>query len=385
MIDVSAGTFRRFVDHGVLISKLETALTLEYPPSKINVPYAPLTALGADLLNAASGDFGAMWVRWDSRSTAKLASITAATAMNGAIPINAMLLAAILGRGDLQDRFKERGRFSLEAGLQWLVLHGVCEHRLWHFVDRPLRQALLRPVVDAHLTRMPGLGALILRERPELTRRFVKHGQWQAEAFQLWLREEGLDTYRLFWLVPANDLEGWAMRDWKTRELLHPPSLSNLSVNDAANLQRFAAEAIRTHLHLIDDWRAAQRPDVVEELRSFSIAAQLLINSPGIPSKDGWLALAEGRFTIISPMRQRSSSFVMVEIQIEDSAIELIVAASWRDTALPVTLHRSGRNCCVMMRLPTVQHQDALGLLHVALLQNGDSVVPIELIRIWNI
>lgn len=383
MIDISAGTFRTFVDHGVMIAAVEAALASN-PPGK-NVPFAVLRAIGSDLLHAAAGDIGAQGVRWDWRRTDNLAKMTATTAFHGAIPINAMALAAMMGRGDLADRFRERGCFSTEAALQWLILHGVCEHRLWHFVDGRLRQALLRPVVHSHLTLMPGLGALVLRERPDLARRFIKRRVWQADAFRAWLRDEGLDTYRLFWLVPPSDLDGWEMRGWHTHPMKRPPNPSQLSIEEASRFQVYGDGAIRAHLQEFEAWQTAQRPDVVTQMRPFSAAAQLLTNCHGTPSKDGWLTFKSGGFSIISPLRQRGSPFAMVEMILPDGAAEWSAAASWGNVALPIMLHRSSNNCCVIMRLPPVPNHGAIGVLHVEVSDLGGNSQQFDLIRFWNL
>ncbi|WP_343614682.1 hypothetical protein [Novosphingobium sp.] len=385
MIDVSADTFRSFVDHNALISGLETALAARPRQAADSVPHAFVAAVGADLLHAASGDFGAMRVRWDTHATAGLAATTAATAMGGAVPVNIMLLAAILGRSDLVAHFREKGRFSLEAGLQWLVLHGICEHRLWHFVDGALRQALLRPVVNAWLTRMPALGVLVLRERPELKGRFIKGGRWQAEPFRAWLQQEGLDTYRLFWLAAPAELAEWPMRNWHKQPLSQPHASSRLSATGAQQIRQQAESAIQTHYRQIGDWHARDRLDVVTEMRPFSPAAQLLVNSSAMPSPDGWLTLPGGNFTIISPARVRHSPFIMVEMIAVQAGDDLVGAASLGGHALPVMLHRAGENCCLVLRVPAGLDHDPLKLLHVELSGTYGRAVKFDLIRIWNI
>lgn len=170
---------------------------------KIKPPLTFLTRLGKDMIHATDGDHGALRLRREAESTADLAALPFGRAFGGALEFNWLMAAIILGRDDLANRFQHAGRLSFDKGLQWLVLRGITEHRLWHIVTPSF-------VKELSESKIPGSGftplqLMLIREKPALARLMQSENPARDEvAFSRWLLDHGDLEFGLFWCLPSH-------------------------------------------------------------------------------------------------------------------------------------------------------------------------------------
>jgi hypothetical protein len=100
---------------------------------RISPPMAVLSRLGDDLLHATSEDSGAWSIRHNWRLLSVLKARTFGFTCQGTLPVNYAMAAAILGRRDLHSRHFSESWFDLDSAITWFVLHGIVEHKLWHY------------------------------------------------------------------------------------------------------------------------------------------------------------------------------------------------------------------------------------------------------------
>lgn len=168
----------------------------------IKPPMVYLDRLGKDMLHATPGDHGAMRLRREAQATGRLSHRTFARVYGGVLSLSWSMAAIILARDDLAQSFgDELGRLSFEKGLQWLVLHGIREHRLWHLITPDF-------VAELTLSKVPGtqlspLQVMVLRERPALSKLLNEGTSFNKSAkFDRWLGSQGSVQFGLFWCLP---------------------------------------------------------------------------------------------------------------------------------------------------------------------------------------
>lgn len=168
----------------------------------IKPPMAFLFRLGKDMLHATPGDHGALRLRREVRATDKLSRCTFTRVFGGALALSWTMAAVILARDDLAESFAdEGGSFSFEKGLQWLVLHGIREHRLWHLVTPDFVTELTSGKVPG--TQLSPLQVMVLNERPALARLLNRNPLHKGDAtFARWIGSQGSVQFGLFWCLP---------------------------------------------------------------------------------------------------------------------------------------------------------------------------------------
>lgn len=196
-----------FFDHARLVSDMsDTSLEIENTRQRgknLRPPFAFLTRLGKDMIHATDGDHGALRLRREAAYTAGLSTRTFGRAFEGALEFNWLMAAIILARDDLADKFEHAGRLSFDKGLQWLVLHGITEHRVWHSVT----PSFVRELTEGEI---PGSGftplqLMVMREKPALAR-LMKAGDRARNdvIFGRWLLDHGHLEFGLFWCLPPH-------------------------------------------------------------------------------------------------------------------------------------------------------------------------------------
>lgn len=195
-----------YFDHDRLLRDfIDSAYGVETP-----VPWTILTRIGADMLHATVEDRGASPIRRQAHVANRLRRLLGHDAFEGRVPVNALLSAVAAGRQDLRQQFS--GRYAVDTShvLRWLVLHGINEHRMWHGIEPSLIKALVEPSIASGDRFVPPLAAIVLSERPDLGGRFTKNGKFDPSAFQTWLINSGTSDYKLWWIMPKNQmLKSW--------------------------------------------------------------------------------------------------------------------------------------------------------------------------------
>ena len=189
-----------YFDHARLVEDLaDTAGAISGARQARKVLKAPMVflhRLGKDMLNATDEDFGALRLRRDTNATKKLSQLSFGKTFNGALEFTWLMAAAILARDDLLERFQHAGRLSFEKGLQWLVLHGITEHRLWHLISPQFITALTQHEVPG--TCLTPLQLMLIREIPSLAKEMSNDRERDAIFFRRWLLDHGSLRFGLF-------------------------------------------------------------------------------------------------------------------------------------------------------------------------------------------
>jgi hypothetical protein len=309
--------FDAVTDHAALIADLTDLGAAVSAGLTSAVPIAALEALGVNLLNAAPGDFGALPIRWDPQATFALGNLDGFTAFHGGVRVPLLLGAAMAGRTDLRPRFVRAGRFSPEHALQWLVCHGLNEHRLWHGLSARFVGDLLRPSVELAIGKVPPLGLLLMQERADLRGRFILRRQWSQAAFDTWLSDYGIKDYGLFWCLGKSQARQWAGRDWPAATETHGPgNVATVLDATAAYYLEPAADWVRQRTAA---WHAAGRLFPAFELEAAGLAMRLVGDGRIVPSYR-WLACTGSRIALLTPRQRVRESFVAVEFRVEDGA-----------------------------------------------------------------
>lgn len=386
-MEVFAENFSAFFDHRNLLASLQARIDADADTRQWRGADAMLAKLGADMLHAAAGDHGALAIRWNSDATFHMATGVVCRAFSGHLPVHCLIYAAILGRRDLRDRFMQRGEFCIEAGLQWFVLHGIGEHKLWHIVTSEFLRALRNPTVVTRHGVMPPLALIVLQERPELARLFLPKGKWRADAFAKWMRDEGIADYQLFWAVPAADLPPWQKQPRARGDSAGAASTaSELMLQENAALLAQVESGLDWYQTRFQYWAGHGRPFVCVEFNAFSHPCRLLLDSSYATARGGWVRMPASGFSLALPNRPRQAPYVMIELDAIEADGPLSVEAYLDGTRLPAQLRSFGRSATIEARLPATAGSEAhFSLLNLKVHDSESRLPACELIRAWNI
>lgn len=196
-----------YFDHARLVADLrDTSKEIENSHRRgknIRPPLAFLHRLGKDMIHATDGDLGALRLRREPTATESLAAVPFGAAFSGSLEFNWLMAAIILARDDLAEKFSHAGQLSFDKGLQWLILHGVTEHRLWHVITPSFVSQLVGNEVPG--TGLTPLQLMVVRERPGLARLFkYGHRAHNDAVFSRWLVDQGHIALGLFWCLPPH-------------------------------------------------------------------------------------------------------------------------------------------------------------------------------------
>jgi hypothetical protein len=170
---------------------------------RVSAPIGVLSRLGDDLLHATVADAGAWSLRQDWDLLAGLKKRIFGFACRGTMPINYAIAAAIFGRKDLQAHFFVDAWFNMDRALTWFILHGIVEHRLWHFLTDDFLTGLMRKIVPiGRGIRISPLEFLLLLERPDFAKTLPSNAGAQEVDGRLrdWIKTDAIPTYRLGWI-----------------------------------------------------------------------------------------------------------------------------------------------------------------------------------------
>ncbi|MBS0476441.1 MAG: hypothetical protein JSR28_15020 [Proteobacteria bacterium] len=388
MLPINESHFRATKDHGALLADLQ-ALAQGVVTGRVQgVPLAGLAALGTDLLNAAPGDFGALPLRWDGQATFEIGNSPAFLAFNGAVRVPFLIGAAIAGRTDLRPTFVEVRRFNAERGLQWAVFHGINEHRLWHGLTTRFVTELLAPAVETAIGKVPPLGALLLRERPDLRGRLVGRGRWSQAAFDAWLAEFGIKDHGLFWCLGKRPAGQWAGRDWSIGT---PSPQGEEPGAPDATMARYLDPAFAWVRQRRAEWNAAGRLFPVIEMEAGGPAIRLVRQGQIAPSPR-WLTFAGPRTELLTPSIAARESFVMVEFRTGDEGASAEqIRLSLNGAPMPTGLLTGNGTSVAIGWTGTIARKargasncDTLALDLGEGLGEGTANHTTELLRIWN-
>ena len=388
MLPISEQHFAVATDHGALMVDLLNLAGKLAKGEGGDVPLAALESLGVNLLNAAPGDFGALPIRWDPERTFEIGNLPAFTAFHGNVIVPALLGAAIAGRTDLRARFEHGGRFIPERALQWLVCHGINEHRLWHGLTARFVADLLCPSIVLAIGKVPPLALLLMQERPDLRGRFVSNRKWSPEEFDSWLGDFGIKDYGLFWCLGKAHVRRWNGRDWPAS--ITKPESTSLSEADPTSMH-FRQPAIEWVQHRTEAWQKSGRLFPPFELEASGTATKLVSKGRMLPSKRG-LTLEGSRIELVVPRPRAREGFLMVEFVCPEWSGKHTASLQINGLAAATGVIQGAGSQVAIGWTGTIAGKDRSGSRFDALaldlddgLGEGARARSFELLRIWNL
>jgi hypothetical protein len=127
--------------------------------------------------------------------------------LSGRVHLNYILAAVAYARRDNYPYYTAGQGWNWTAVLQWLVLRGIHEHRLWPFLSGSFMSELLTKSVWAPGGLISPLQLCVLSERPPQSQDWPTAGIPEFDdIFNAWMRECGTGMFRLFWLRSRAEL-----------------------------------------------------------------------------------------------------------------------------------------------------------------------------------
>jgi hypothetical protein len=162
---------------------------------------ATLAILGASYISYDPLDARAARLRSHPWELQQIVEASRLPVLSGRVRLSYFLAAIAYARDDLREQFTDAGQWNWVAVLEWLVLHGIEQYRLWPFIPRQLINELHAKSVHAPGGIISPLQLCVVRALPDVRRNWPNAGAAGFDRiFRFWLRERGIDRFRLFWL-----------------------------------------------------------------------------------------------------------------------------------------------------------------------------------------
>jgi hypothetical protein len=128
-------------------------------------------------------------------------------AVGGSVGLSYFLMSVILGRDDVRRFATVDDHLDWDAGLRWLVLHGINELKLWPYLRGDFVADLRRRSVRFGDGLISPVELFAIQERPML---LENTAGYTVASLRLklaeWLLERGHQEYNLFWLLSEREL-----------------------------------------------------------------------------------------------------------------------------------------------------------------------------------